>query len=353
MNWLHIQREVKVATIREAVSLLNGKSPPLEDLCRALGTSPRQLFLLAKEGNTKLPYQGYMPKLDEKIDRGASLVEMLKGTEVKSRQHAHKYMHETDQHLEWKEKRKSIEEERNALTEIRKFTHDYFADSFNALIENEVANHARRGSYAYERAMKVIKKSPSGHYSPVFLAEFFKEYKRLKDSGIVLTQTQLGEMYGCSQNVISHILTKAEEVPLTWDTHRYSPEIKSKIPLLFEVFGTAPDIAYILQVPVHVVQRHAREHKVKIKGKTYAEKYGLVSITYRQAAEVFRLLDKGRNYVEVARQTGIERNMVKFIENLEKKIAPVIFKGLRIVYPRAEITGPYVPEKYLAQLRVA
>ncbi len=316
----------------------------LEELADATDLSKSQVRSSLKR--LKLPYRKKgRPKgngkgttrvslRDELIARAVSGHQIAK-LEGKKPQGIYEYMHLTNQHEAWKEKREELRkaqiEERDKKALISSVISSVTTSKLLSLEDPQAIQKVQeyRGSY------------PKSNLPLDGLYTFFSRYCEAQRKGEKHSIVELCDGTGLDPTTAGRVLSVVGLLPLygTRERHALPKHKKEAIKRIALFPASALDIGYFLGVPKHSVDAH-RGIKVRGQESRAFPRITGISLTYRLASQIYEAKDLGFSDLETAELLDIQQEHIDYVRK-DKSLKTEIRTIIKTLYPRRKISKPY------------
>ncbi len=264
---------------------------------------------------------------DELIQQGKTLREIAEKEGI-NYQIIYHYIKRTGQHEEWKKakERESPEARENALEEIA------------SALKSVFLQRAQQEGWAYEQAAKYqLSLKHRGPEEIAFerLVKLFTIYEQTKQKGERLSLEELGNTANLHASVVGYILKRTGLPHLNPGIGRLPPNKLKALERAFEVEHLSnDDIAYFVGTTWTTVDKYF------MGGRN--TKRGSHNLSYTKASTIYEAIDAGFTEEETAEYTGAGQAQVKRALKHRPEFEKTIIAELKIIYPDAEITKPYL-----------
>jgi hypothetical protein len=283
-----------------------------------------------------------------------------------SRQRMERYLRATDQHETWKTIREQAKQEREELTETRKHL---TATVFQLMLKKAEEDETEKGTAVRVYfSRKYHSKTPrKDNKRPITFEEllvFYKTYFDVRKQDKLLSLKELGVTIDRHPTTAKYLLSEAGLEALYGKKNRHTvPEYKKQaIKRAFSLPMTAVDIAYFLELGTHSVIElfHSTGPRpvyspIKIfEQDRETHKFGNRYLTYRQASQIYELLDFGFTETDICNE--YPEQFIEYSTEHRNEIEPLIIHALDTLYPEFRHRKPYLEKhssKTIAQIHEA
>ena len=331
--------EERIKAIRQAVA--NG-TPALEAIANQVSLEETIVYRYAITGHmpTNEPPKTRNPKrkpvADALIGQGETLKVIHKAIGI-SIEAIRIYIGRTSQYDRWKGKSKERKRLRRLKIPERRLI---------SVLKYRVLELAKEEGYAYEKAFEVIysrKTTPPYPYSKYIT--LFQTLKDAKDRGIKLSLEELAEASGLKWGeTVREILKSGDEEAMygTHDRNITPPEKRDAIIRGFNLKMPKSDIAYFVDVPIHVVKEYLNRAGTRPIAKPFIVRRQSKSLTYRLASQIYEARDLDFRVHEIAQLFDTTEHIVNYALDNRQIHQKTIIDALRILHANDNINKPYL-----------
>lgn len=304
-------------------------------------SSKESIEAIANEvGLEETTIDGYAPErkpvADALIEQGETLEVIRKAVGI-TKEGARRYIGRTSQYDRWREKSK----ERKSLRRLK-----IPELGLISVLKSRVLELAKKEGYAYEKAFEVIysrKTTPPYPYS-VYIT-LFQTVKDAEDRGVKLSLDELAEASGLKWGMtIREILKSGGKGAMyrTFDRNLTPPEKKDAIKRGFYLKMQKSDIAYFVDVPIHVVKWYLNQVGTKPIAKPFIVSIQQKRLTYRLASQIYEARDLDFRVHEIAQLFDTTEHIVNYALDNRQIHQKTIIDALRILHANNNINKPYL-----------
>ena len=360
-----------LSAIRQAIG--NGASS-VKEIADQAGLAVGTVHQYSRRYNIELPKRSKPEKIssgnqvkrtlerDQLIQQGIEHRLTLRelGASLKlSHEGARQYLMETGKYEEWKEKKGEQKQEREKEKQIfrQKRETEYKAkQDLLSLLKERLYQKAQQEGWATRKAVEAFyarDRLEGSKYTIENIMPIFQRYEQAQKEDRKLSLVELAEGTVFCFEEVGRLLREISVEPMYGPgrpsrRNNSSPEANAIDRAYENVPMTAPDIAYFLDIPSHIVgNRFWTKGKRPIsppngvKRFSFGKNKGVTVLTYRLASQIYEAADLGFNNTEVTELLETTPKVVEYALTERKNLEANIINALHVLYPEEEIKKPY------------
>ena len=327
-----------VDKIRNAV---NDGAKSIDDIVTLTGIKqPMMIVELAENAGIELPVD-----VDSLVRSGTSVREIKEaiGVDVVN-ETVRQYIVRTGKYEVWKKAAKTSrvsqkvmrKERRNALRDIL-----FCVNSRLLQLVDEEDRWAYQTAMEYRSSYEVERTKGLRSFDTILA--FFKRYQTARDSGVRLSLAELAEGLLCAPNQAMDVLDRVGLHSLYWEQkNALSKDQERAIKRSFKLDMNASDIAYFIGAPPQNVYNAFKRDDAETARRIFLTQIQGEKLTYRLASQIYEAKDLRFTPSEISELFDTSPEIVEYALENRTNISYKIMHALRKLYPKREITRPYI-----------